>query len=55
MTRPVASLNPLGRLASDECVEPRETARVAVVDFLLVPLALALLAGFVLPRKQDGL
>ena len=55
MTRPVASLNPLGRLASDECVEPRETARVAVLDFLLVPLALALLAGFVLPRKQDGL
>ncbi|MCR5752287.1 MAG: hypothetical protein K6G91_10005 [Kiritimatiellae bacterium] len=55
VTRPVAALQPLGRLASDECVEPRETARVVLMDFVAVPLALAILAGLVLPRKQDGL
>lgn len=55
VTRPVAALRPLGRLAADECVEPRETARVAVADLVAMPLALALLAGFVLPRKQEGL
>lgn len=53
VTRPVSSLRPLEALSLDECVEPREVARVLVVDLLLLPLAFAFLSALVMPRKQD--
>ena len=55
VTSPFGSLAPLERLANGECVEPSETVRALAVDFALLPLLLALAAGVVLPRKQDGL
>jgi len=53
VTRPVSSLSPLEKLAKDECVEPGETARLAVSNLLLLPVLLSLLAAFLLPRKQE--
>ena len=55
VTSPFGSLTPLEHLANGECVEPAETARALAVDFALLPLLLALAAGVILPRKQDGL
>ena len=55
MTSPFGSLAPLEHLANGECVEPGEAARALAVDGVLLPLLLALAAGAVLPRKQDGL
>lgn len=55
LTHPVAALSPLARLSSDECVEPREVGRVLAVDFVILPVLLALIAAFLLPRKQDDL
>ena len=52
-TRPVSAAAPLEALAQDECVEPATVARLAVADFLAVPLILSLLASLILPRKQD--
>lgn len=53
VTRPVSSLSPLASLAKDECVEPREMARVALLGSVVLPFAFAILAAFALPRKQD--
>lgn len=53
VTRPVSGLSPLGALARDECVEPREVAKLAAADLLAVPLLLSLLAAFAIPRKQE--
>ena len=53
VTRPVSSLSPLEKLAKDECVEPGETARLAVSNLLVLPVLLSLLAAFLLPRKQE--
>lgn len=53
VTRPVAAIAPFERLANDECVEPGETVRVLALDGLAVPVALALLAALILPRKQE--
>ena len=50
--RPVSSAAPLEALAKDECVELESVGRLAVADFLLLPLLLSLLSGFILPRKQ---
>lgn len=55
VTSPFGSLAPLEHLANGECVEPGEAARALAVDGVLLPLLLALAAGIVLPRKQDGL
>ncbi len=55
VTSPFGSLTPLEHLANGECVEPAEMARALAVDFALLPLLLALAAGVILPRKQDGL
>ena len=52
VTRPVSSAAPLEALAKDECVEPESVLRLAAADFLLLPLLLSLLSGFILPRKQ---
>lgn len=51
VTRPFAAVNPLEKLSLDECVEPDVVGRAAIMDILLVPFLLALLSGFVLPRK----
>ena len=54
VTRPVSSAAPLEALAKDECVELETVLRLAAADFLAVPLFLALLSAFLLPRKQEG-
>lgn len=54
VTRPVSSAAPLEALAKDECVEPETVLRLAAIDFLSVPLLLALLSALILPRKQEG-
>ena len=54
VTRPVSSAAPLEALAKDECVELETVLRLAAVDFLAVPLLLALLSALLLPRKQEG-
>ena len=54
VTRPVSSLSPLEKLAKDECVEPREAARLAVSNIVVLPVLLSLLSAFVMPRKQEG-
>ena len=51
ITHPVSSLDPMSRLAEDVCIEPREVARVVLLDMLLAPLLFALLASVVIPRK----
>ena len=52
-THPVSSLSPLERLSRDECVEPREVVRAVAVNVVALPILLAFLAAFILPRKQD--
>ena len=53
VTKPVSAIAPLGALSCDECVEPRNVARVLVVDAMLAPLLLSLLASLAMSRKQD--
>ena len=53
-THPVSSLEPLAKLSEDVCVERREVVRTAVVNILLVPLALSLLSALVIPRKIEA-
>ena len=53
VTRPVAALNPLEKLSLDECVEPALVRHAVLVDLLVLPFLLALISGYVLPRKQD--
>ena len=53
VTRPVSSLNPVERLATDSCVEAREVAGAVALDFVAVPVLLALVSAFVMPRKQE--
>lgn len=55
VTRPVASLNPLEKLSLDECVESSLVLRALALNVGLLPLLLAVLAGFILPRKQDDI
>ena len=55
VTRPVSAMSPLGALSRDECVEPREMWRMAAVELVALPIVLSLLAGFVIPRKQDDM
>lgn len=52
-THPVSSLSPLERLSRDECVEPREVVRAVAVNVVALPILLAFLAAFILPRKQE--
>lgn len=54
VTSPVASLNPLEKLAMDDRVEPQEVLRVILLDLLAVPAILFILAAVVLSRKHDG-
>ena len=52
-TRPVSSLSPLETLAGGACVERTDVCRALALDMLAIPLLLALLSAFVLPRKQE--
>lgn len=54
VTRPVSTYSPIARLSKDECVENADLLRAGVLDLAAVPLVMLLLAGLVLPRKQDG-
>ena len=53
-TRPVSSLSPLETLAGGTCVEPADVCRALALDAVAIPLILAFLAAFVLPRKQES-
>lgn len=53
VTQPVSSIAPLESLSLDECVEPRETLRILIVDMIFLPLALAFLSSLIMPRKQE--
>ncbi len=53
-TRPVSSLSPLETLAGGTCVEPADVCRALALDAVAIPLILAFLAAFVLPRKQEN-
>jgi len=53
LTRPVSDLSPLGALSRDECVEWADVWRALALDLVAIPIVLSLLAGFVLPRKQE--
>ena len=53
VTRPVSAASPLEALSKDECVEPSDVLHLAAVDFVAAPFVLALLAAFVLPRKEE--
>lgn len=53
ITRPVSAATPLEALSCDECVEWTDILRLVLLDAGLVPLVVALLAAFVLPRKQE--
>ena len=55
VTRPVSELSPIGALSRDECVERRDVWRMVAVDLVALPLLLSLLAGLVIPRKQDDM
>lgn len=55
VTKPVSAASPLEALANDECVEFSSVLRILLSDLLFAPLVLSLLAGFLLPRKQDEL
>ena len=55
VTRPVSALSPLGALSRDECVEPREMWHMVSIDLVLLPVVMSLLAGLLIPRKQDDL
>ena len=55
VTRPVSELSPIGALSRDECVERRDMWRMVAVDLVALPLLLSLLAGLVIPRKQDDM
>ena len=54
VTHPLSSLQPLADLSTDTCVEPRDVARVAAFDLVLLPVLFSLLAAFVMPRKQES-
>ena len=55
VTRPVSAFSPLEALAKDECVEPERVFWLALANLVALPVLLALLGAFVLPRKQDDL
>jgi len=55
VTHPIGSLHPLASLAGDVRVEPRDTVRTLVADAVVFPVLLAILAAWLLPRKQDEL
>lgn len=54
-TRPLTADSPIDSLSSDECVEPSRAWRSVLVNLVAIPAALALLGGWLLPRKQDDL
>ncbi len=55
VTRPVSAFSPLESLAKDECVEPARVWGLTLANLVGLPILLALLGAFILPRKQDDL
>lgn len=53
VTHPLSALSPLEALSKDECVEPKDVARMLLADLLLFPLLLSFVASLILPRKQQ--
>lgn len=54
-TRPLTADSPIEALSSDECVEPARVWRSVLVNLVTIPVALAVLGAWLLPRKQDDL
>ena len=52
-TKSVSSLSPLSSLAEGDCVERGDVAETFALDFLVLPLALCLLSGLLIRRKQE--
>jgi len=52
-THPVSALDPLARLSEDVCIERREVLRTTIVNMVIAPVLLALLAALVIPRKVE--
>ena len=52
-TKSVSSLSPLSSLAEGDCVERGDVAETFALDFLVLPLALCLLSGILIRRKQE--
>lgn len=55
VTRPVSALNPLEKLATDDCIEWAEVIRIFSLNALFAPFFFCLVAAFLLPRKSDNL
>jgi hypothetical protein len=53
ITRPVSQLSPLESLSKDECIETGEAIRSTVVNLVMLPSFLALLAALAMPFKQE--
>ncbi len=53
LLRPVAGLKPITSLAADERVETREVVEAFIVNGVILPIILAFLGAFVLPRKEE--
>jgi hypothetical protein len=54
VTHPISSIEPLARLSEDACVERREVARTVLVNVVIAPLVLAVLAALLIPRKVEN-
>lgn len=52
-TKSVSSLSPLSSLAEGDCVERGDVADTFALDFIVLPLALCLLSGILIRRKQE--
>lgn len=55
ITRPISELSPMSALATDECVELKQVARFVAVNLVTVPVLAALLAAFLMPRKESDM
>lgn len=55
VTKPFARPSPIKALIADEYVENDEWAEALIVNIILAPAALAVLAALCLRRKEEGL
>ncbi len=52
-TKSVSSISPLSSLAEGDCVERGDVADTFALDFIALPLALCILSGILIRRKQE--
>ena len=52
-TKSVSSLSPLSSLSDGDCVETGDATETFALDFLVLPVVLCLLSGFLVRRKQE--